>query len=95
VSRSANELLAKNHIGEGRAPVVSDFWSFTFWEYYPVNFKKRQKTINHNSKCAHDVDIVDDRFHHFCQLYALYNIDIVEIWNVDETSFMIGMRKYQ
>jgi hypothetical protein len=95
IAGSANELLAQEHLGEETSPKVSYMWLIRFRERHPEFFKKRQKTIDINWQKAHDVEDIDEWYCCFLQACRMYGIDEADIWNVNETGFMIGIGKDQ
>jgi hypothetical protein len=68
-------------------------WPLRFREQWPKYFKFWQKTININRKRAHDPEDIERWYEKFRQVLKDYGIEEEDIWNEDETGFMIGIGK--
>jgi hypothetical protein len=68
-------------------------WPIRFYELWPKYFKVRQKTIDINRTKAHSPENIEKWYEMFRQALKHYGIEEDDFWNVDETSFIIGIEK--
>ncbi len=96
IAVKANSILARHHDTPGtRPPIVSNKWTKRFLKRHPEYHKRKQKSINIDRKRTHDPVIVREFFAELDDTLKSYGISLSDIYNMDETGFMIGMAKDQ
>jgi hypothetical protein len=94
IAVKANSILARHHENaQTRPPIVSNKWTKRFLKRHPEYHKRKQKSINIERKRAHDPILVREFFAELDDTLKSYGITLDDIYNMDETGFMIGMAK--
>ena len=91
----ANAILQYGNISEGAAPVVGSHWAPRFLAYHPEYYIGKQRSIDINSKNAHDPESLRAWFEKYRLICRGYNIESCNQYNFDETGFRIGIGRDQ
>ena len=87
LASTANRLLAKDHIGKGPPPTVSENWAKRWLLRHPEIKTKKQKPLAAERKEAHPPEETRAHFQRFKEAREKYGVLDEDIYNVDETGF--------
>ncbi len=91
VKTTSNKILENYHSGPGQPPRASKMWPLHFCCRKPQHFKQRQKTIHIDRTLAHYLEDIEDWFQQLQRIIRKYNIKPSDLWNMDETGFIMGI----
>ena len=93
--KCANSILARIHDGEGPPPVIGQHWPARFLQANPQYQIRKQKPIELARKQAHDPVAIYDWFQRTRAIMNALCIQLADLYNMDETSFRIGIASSQ
>ena len=95
IADRANGVLRRAHVGEGPPPQVSEHWARRFLERHPEYHVRKQSVQEVDRKKAQDPDTILWWLHEFKRICDEYGIQQCDIYNFDESGFLIGVGKNQ
>ena len=93
VVKATNAILRHRHSANSDSPLqVGKCWVNRFIKQKKFSIII-QKIRDKNHQAIEDITIISRYFDKLQKVIANYNIDLADIWNIDEIGFQIGIRK--
>lgn len=96
VADCANSILKEAHGDKpGYTPQIGEHWLKRFYSRHPEYRIRKQQALDLDRKQAHEPEAIHTWFRRLQDTVNEYGIVNEDIWNFDETSFNIGIRRDQ
>jgi hypothetical protein len=95
IDSAANQVLASSYSGDGPPPVVGEHWAARWLKDNQDFDVIIQKTLEIERKKAADKVIIAEFYRKIEQVTKQFNIQAIDIWNMDETGLRIGIGRGQ
>jgi hypothetical protein len=95
VHKTANSILARCHNLEGPAPNVSKMWVSRFISRHPEWYKRPSRSLDAVRAAAEQPARIGLWYSRFEEIVRAEGIPPEDIWNMDETSFRVGIARTQ
>jgi hypothetical protein len=90
IRNAANMILQTNHQDSTPPPKVSKQWPYNFMKQHPQYSKVKRHVIELNHAQAKDPIVIKQWYNFFALIFEAKKIHMNDIYNFDETGFLIG-----
>jgi hypothetical protein len=95
IAQAANQILASSHYLDGPPPTVGEHWPARWLKSHPQYTVVKEKPIELERQQAMDAQNVREFFDRFERTKTEYQIEVIDIWNMDESDFRVGVGRGQ
>ena len=91
IAQAANQILAASHHRDNPPPTVEEYWRSPWLRTHPQYTMMKEKLIESEQQQAMNFEDICQFFNRFDRAKTENKIETVDIWNMDESEFRVGV----
>jgi Tc5 transposase DNA-binding domain len=95
IAQAANQILAASHHLDDPPPTVGEHWPSRWLKTHPQYTVVKERPIEAERQQAMNATEIRRFFNQFERVKTEHQIEVVDIWNMDESGFRVGVGRGQ